>query len=45
MVHQLVREATPQEALGSANRYAALVAARNGARPELTREELAVIGL
>lgn len=45
MVHQLVRDATPQETLGAANRYAALVATKKGAMPVLSSEELAGIGL
>ena len=45
MAHQLVRNATPQETLHAANRYAALVATKNGAMPVVSSEELAEIGL
>jgi fructokinase len=44
MAHRLVRNATPQEALDAANRYAALVATKNGAVPELSSDDLAAIG-
>ncbi len=45
MAHQLVRNATPQETLHVANRYAALVATKKGAMPMLSSEELTGIGL
>ncbi len=45
MAHRLVRNATPQETLHAANRYAALVATKKGAVPVLSSEELAGIGL
>ncbi len=45
MAHQLVRDATPQETLHAANRYAALVATKQGAMPVISSEELAEIGL
>ncbi len=45
IAHQLVRDATPQETLHAANRYAALVATKNGAMPVVSAEELAEIGL
>ena len=45
LAHQFVRDATPQEILHTANRYAALVATKQGAMPELSVEELAAIGL
>ena len=44
MVHQLVHNATPQEALKAANRYAALVATKKGAMPVVSSDELAGIG-
>jgi fructokinase len=44
MAHRLVRNATPQEALDAANRYAALVVAKRGAVPVLSLDELAAIG-
>jgi fructokinase len=45
MIHRLIRNATPQEALEAANRYAALVATKKGAVPSLASAELAAIGL
>jgi fructokinase len=45
MTHQLVRHAAPDETLHVANRYAALVATKQGAMPVLSSEELAGIGL
>lgn len=45
MAHELVRGATPVDALHAANRYAGLVAARKGATPLLSDEDLAGIGL
>ena len=45
MAHQLVRDATPEEALHAANRYAALVATRQGAMPALSSEELEALSL
>jgi fructokinase len=45
MAHQLVRNATPQETLHAANRYAALVATKRGAVPALSFDDLAAIGL
>lgn len=45
LVHRLVRDATPREALVAANRYAALVATKAGAMPEISPGELARIGL
>ncbi len=45
MAHQLVRNATPQETLDAANRYAALVATKKGAMPVVSSDELAGIGL
>ncbi len=45
MAHQLVRNATPQETLQAANRYAALVATKKGAMPVFSLNELAGIGL
>jgi fructokinase len=45
MTHQLVRHATPERTLHAANQYAALVAARQGAMPVLSSEELAGIDL
>jgi fructokinase len=44
MTHQLVRNATPQETLHAANRYAALVATKKGAMPVVSSDELAAIG-
>ena len=44
MAHQLVHNATPQEALKAANRYAALVATKKGAMPVVSSDELAGIG-
>jgi fructokinase len=45
MVHQLVHNATPQETLHAANRYAALVATKQGAMPLISSAELVAIGL
>ncbi len=45
MAHQLVRDATPEETLHAANRYAALVATKQGAMPVVSSEELTEIGL
>lgn len=45
MAHELVRNSTPRETLEAANRYAALVAAKKGAMPVISPEELAGIGL
>ena len=45
MAHQLVHNATPQEALKAANRYAALVATKKGAMPVVSSDERAGIGL
>ncbi len=45
MAHRLVRDATPQETLHAANRYAALVATKKGAVPVLSFDDLAAIGL
>ena len=45
MAHNLVRNAKPQEALDAANRYAALVATKQGAMPLLSSVELAAMGL
>lgn len=45
MAHQLVRNATPQGTLHAANRYAALVATKQGAVPALSFGDLAAIGL
>jgi fructokinase len=45
MAHQLVRNATSQETLDAANRYAALVATKKGAMPMISSEELSGIGL
>jgi len=45
MAHQLVREATPQKILDTANSYAALVATKKGAMPVVSAEEFAAIGL
>ena len=45
MTCALVRQATPEQALLTANRYAALVATKQGAMPLLSLEELAGIGL
>lgn len=45
LAHRLVRGAAPEEALRTANRYAALVATKRGAMPEVSPEELARIGL
>ena len=45
LAYQFVRDATPQEALHAANRYAALVATKKGAMPMLSSEEVAGIGL
>ncbi|MDH3456201.1 MAG: carbohydrate kinase [Gemmatimonadota bacterium] len=45
MTCALVRQATPEQALVTANRYAALVATKPGAMPVLSAEELAEIGL
>ena len=45
MAHQLVRNATPEETIHAANRYAALVAAKKGAMPVVSSEELAEFGL
>ena len=44
MAHQLVHNATPQETLQAANRYAALVATKKGAMPVVSSDELAGIG-
>ncbi len=44
MAHQLVHNATPQETLHAANRYAALVATKRGAMPVVSSDELAGIG-
>ena len=45
VVHALVRQASPETALQAANRYAALVATKQGAMPVLSSEEIAGIGL
>ncbi len=45
MAHQLVQGATPQETLHAANRYAALVATKQGAMPVISSDEIAGIGL
>jgi fructokinase len=45
MAHQLVRNATLEETLHAANRYAALVATKKGAMPVVSSDELAEIGL
>ena len=45
LTHQLVRGITVSDALRIANRYAALVASRKGAMPDLAREDLVGIGL
>jgi fructokinase len=45
LAHQLARDATPHETLHAANRYAALVAAKKGAMPVISDEDLAGIGL
>ncbi len=45
MAHQLIRNATPEETLRTANRYAALVAAKKGAMPVIAPAELRGIGL
>lgn len=45
MAHQLVRNATSQETLQAANRYAALVAPKQGAMPVISSDEIAGIGL
>jgi fructokinase len=44
MAHRLIRNATPEETLDAANRYAALVATKKGAVPVLSSAELAAIG-
>ena len=44
MAHQLVRNATPEETLHAANRYAALVTTKQGAMPVISSAELAEIG-
>ena len=44
MAHQLVRNATPEETLHAANRYAVLVAMKKGAMPVVSSIELAGIG-
>jgi len=44
LAHQLVHDATPDHALRSANRYAALVATKRGAMPPLSANELAEFG-
>jgi fructokinase len=43
MAHKLVRNAPAEEILQTANRYAALVATKQGAMPVLSRDELAGI--
>jgi fructokinase len=45
MAHQLVRNATLQETLRAANRYAALVTTKRGAMPAFSSDDLAGIGL
>ncbi len=45
MAHQMVRQATPEQTLKAANRYAALVATKQGAMPEISPAETAGIGL
>lgn len=45
LAHMLVRDAAPHDALRAANRYAALVAAKRGAMPVISSEELARLGL
>jgi fructokinase len=45
MAHRLVRNATAEETLDAANRYAALVATKKGAVPVLSFDELDAIGL
>ncbi len=45
MTHQLIRSANPRDTLDAANRYAALVASKKGAMPEISPDELAGIGL
>ena len=45
IAHLLVRNATPEETLHAANRYAALVATKKGAVPVLSFDDLAAIGL
>ncbi len=45
LAHQLVRGATPAETLATANRYAALVASRTGAMPDLSAGDLVGIGV
>jgi fructokinase len=45
LAHRLVGDATLEEALQAANRYAALVATKRGAMPDIRPEELAEIGL
>lgn len=44
MAHQLIRNATPEETLQAANRYAALVATKKGAMPMVSSDELAALG-
>jgi len=44
MAHRLAGNATPQETLHAANRYAALVATKRGAVPALSFDDLAAIG-
>jgi fructokinase len=45
MAHQLIRHAAPQDVIDGANRYAALVASKKGAMPDISADELAEIGL
>jgi fructokinase len=45
MTHRLVRGVAPRDALRAANRYAALVAAKQGAMPMISADELARLGL
>jgi fructokinase len=41
LIHHLIRGAAPEDALGAANAYAALIASKRGAMPPLTAAELA----
>lgn len=45
LAHQLTRGAAPRETLDVANRYAALIASKKGAMPDVSSDELAAIGL
>jgi len=44
LMHQLLRQAPPDQVVSLANRYAALVASKRGAMPVVSSDELAAIG-